>query len=74
MALAGVCLAEYFSWSIFRLTSPNGQVILTNPFVTNPDSPAKVEDFPKVEAAFKTSGMPVTVIKPEFKKVYELTK
>jgi len=27
-----------------------------------------------VAAAFKTSGMPVTVIKPEFKKVYELTK
>ena len=38
---------EYFSWSIFRLTSPNGQVVLTNPFVTNPDSPVKVEDFPR---------------------------
>jgi hypothetical protein len=24
--------------------------------------------------AFKASGLPVTVIKPEFKKVYELTK
>jgi len=41
---------EYFSWSIFRLTSPNGQVVLTNPFVTNPDSPVKIEDFPKVDA------------------------
>ena len=27
-----------------------------------------------VAAAFKASGMPVTVLKPEFKKVYELTK
>jgi hypothetical protein len=40
---------EYFSWSIFRLTSPTGEVILTNPFVTNPDSPVKVADFPKVD-------------------------
>ena len=47
---------EYFSWSIFRLTSPNGQVILTNPFVTNPDSPAKVEDFPKVDVIVVADG------------------
>ncbi len=47
---------EYFSWSIFRLTSPNGQVILTNPFVTNPDSPVKVENFPKVDAIVVADG------------------
>lgn len=47
---------EYFSWSIFRLTSPSGQVILTNPFVTNPDSPVKVEDFPKVDAIVVADG------------------
>jgi L-ascorbate metabolism protein UlaG (beta-lactamase superfamily) len=47
---------EYFSWSIFRLTSPNGQVVLTNPFVTNPDSPVKVEDFPKVDAIVVADG------------------
>ena len=47
---------EYFSWSIFRLTSPNGVVILTNPFVTNPDSPVKVADFPKVDAIVVADG------------------
>lgn len=49
---------EYFSWSIFRLTSPQGQVILTNPFVTNPDSPVKVADFPKVDAILIADGHP----------------
>ncbi len=49
---------EYFSWSIFRLTSPNGEVILTNPFVTNPDSPVKVADFPKVDGIVVADGHP----------------
>src|SRR5437879_11960910 len=35
---------------------PNGQVILTNPFVTNPDSPAKVEAFPKVDVIVVADG------------------
>src|SRR5712692_11342176 len=47
---------EYFSWSIFRLTSPTGAVILTNPFVTNPDSPVKVADFPKVDGIVIADG------------------
>jgi L-ascorbate metabolism protein UlaG (beta-lactamase superfamily) len=47
---------EYFSWSIFRLTSPEGVVVLTNPFVTNPDSPVKVADFPKVDAIVVADG------------------
>jgi L-ascorbate metabolism protein UlaG (beta-lactamase superfamily) len=47
---------EYFSWSIFRLTAPSGEVILTNPFVTNPDSPVKVADFPKVDAIVVADG------------------
>ena len=47
---------EYFSWSIFRLTAPNGTVILTNPFVTNPDSPVKVADFPKVDGIVIADG------------------
>lgn len=40
---------EWFSWSVFRLTSPAGKVILTNPFVTNPDSPIKAADIPKAD-------------------------
>jgi L-ascorbate metabolism protein UlaG (beta-lactamase superfamily) len=47
---------EYFSWSIFRLTAPSGEVILTNPFVTNPDSSVKVADFPKVDAIVVADG------------------
>src|SRR5439155_10251000 len=47
---------EWFSWSIFRLTSPTGKVILINPFVTNPDSPVKVEDFPKVDVILVADG------------------
>jgi L-ascorbate metabolism protein UlaG (beta-lactamase superfamily) len=47
---------EWFSWSIFRLTSPTGKVILTNPFVANPDSPVKVDDFPKVDVILVADG------------------
>ena len=47
---------EYFSWSIFRLTAPSGEVILTNPFVANPDSPVKVPDFPKVDGIVVADG------------------
>ena len=47
---------EWLSWSIFRLTSPNGKVILTNPFVKNPDSPVKVDDFPKVDVILVADG------------------
>ncbi len=47
---------EYFSWSIFRITAPSGEVILTNPFVTNPDSPVKVADFPKVDGIVVADG------------------
>ncbi|MBI1774448.1 MAG: MBL fold metallo-hydrolase [Proteobacteria bacterium] len=47
---------EWFSWSIFRLTSPTGKVVLINPFVTNPDSPVKVDDFPKVDVIVVADG------------------
>ena len=49
---------EWFSWSIFRFTSPTGKVVLTNPYVKNPDSPVKVEDFPKVDAIVVADGHP----------------
>jgi len=49
---------EWFSWSIFRFTSPGGKVIATNPFVTNPDSPVKVPDFPKVDVILVADGHP----------------
>jgi L-ascorbate metabolism protein UlaG (beta-lactamase superfamily) len=47
---------EWLSWSIFRFTSPTGKVVVTNPFVTNPDSPVKVENFPKVDVILVADG------------------
>lgn len=47
---------EWFSWSIFRFTSPGGKVILTNPFVTNLDSPIKVADLSKVDLILVADG------------------
>ncbi|MCZ6472347.1 MAG: MBL fold metallo-hydrolase [SAR324 cluster bacterium] len=47
---------EWFSWSIFRLTSPSGKVFLTNPFVVNPFSPVTVNDFKKVDYILVADG------------------
>ncbi|MGH7362422.1 MAG: MBL fold metallo-hydrolase [Candidatus Methylomirabilales bacterium] len=49
---------EWLSWSIFRLTSPAGKVILTNPFVTNPDSPVKAGDIEKADIILVADGHP----------------
>ena len=55
-AQSGPVKMEWLSWSIFRFTSPTGKVILTNPFVTNPDSPVKVDSFPKVDVILVADG------------------
>ena len=55
-AQTGPVKMEWLSWSIFRFTSPAGKVIVTNPFVTNPDSPVKVADFPKVDVILVADG------------------
>jgi L-ascorbate metabolism protein UlaG (beta-lactamase superfamily) len=55
-AQSGPVKMEWLSWSIFRFTSPGGKVVLTNPFVTNPDSPVKVADFPKVDVILVADG------------------
>jgi L-ascorbate metabolism protein UlaG (beta-lactamase superfamily) len=55
-AQGGPVKMEWLSWSIFRFTSPSGKVIVTNPFVTNPDSPVKVDDFPKVDVILVADG------------------
>ncbi|HEV8309948.1 MAG TPA: MBL fold metallo-hydrolase [Methylomirabilota bacterium] len=47
---------EWLSWSHFRFTSPGGKVILTNPFVTNPDSPIKVADIVKADVILVADG------------------
>ena len=55
-AQGGPVKMEWLSWSIFRFTSPTGKVVLTNPYVTNPDSPVKVADFPKVDVILVADG------------------
>jgi len=55
-AQTGPVKMEWFSWSIFRFTSPTGKVVLTNPFVVNPDSPVKVADFPKADVILVADG------------------
>lgn len=50
---------EWITWSFFRLTSPNGKVILTNPFITgNPDAAAgiKLEEVGKPDLILVTDG------------------
>ncbi|MCZ6861553.1 MAG: MBL fold metallo-hydrolase [Alphaproteobacteria bacterium] len=47
---------EWFSWSIFRLTSTSGKVFLTNPFVVNPFSQVTVDDFKKVDYILVPTG------------------
>jgi len=55
-APSGPVKMEWLSWSIFRFTSPTGKVVLTNPFVMNPDSPVKVDDFAKVDVIVVADG------------------
>jgi L-ascorbate metabolism protein UlaG (beta-lactamase superfamily) len=55
-AQSGAVKMEWLSWSVFRFTSPTGKVIVTNPFVANPDSPVKVADFPKVDVILVADG------------------
>jgi L-ascorbate metabolism protein UlaG (beta-lactamase superfamily) len=57
-AQTGAVKMEWLSWSIFRFTSPTGKVVVTNPFVTNPDSPVRVPDFPKVDVILVADGHP----------------
>ena len=57
-AQSGPVKMEWLSWSIFRFTSPAGKIVVTNPFVTNPDSPVKVPDFPKVDVILVADGHP----------------
>ncbi|HEV8636266.1 MAG TPA: MBL fold metallo-hydrolase [Chloroflexota bacterium] len=47
---------EWFGWSHYRFTSPNGTVVLTNPFTANPDSPIKASDITKADLIFAADG------------------
>jgi L-ascorbate metabolism protein UlaG (beta-lactamase superfamily) len=53
---SGTVSVEWFGWSHYRLTSPNGKVVLTNPFTSNPDSPIKPEDIQKADLIVVADG------------------
>lgn len=47
---------EWLGWSVFRFTSPSGKVVLTNPFLANPDSPARAEDITAADLILVSNG------------------
>ena len=40
---------EWLGWSFFRITTPSGVVILTNPWYENPDNPTSLDDIPEAD-------------------------
>lgn len=57
VAQSGSVKMEWFGWSFFRFTSPNGKVILTNPFITgNPDASVKLDDITQADVIVVADG------------------
>jgi len=55
---AGETKIEWLTWSFFRITTPGGKVILTNPFYNNPDSIIGLEDIPEADIILVPTGHP----------------
>ena len=49
---------EWLTWSFFRITTPGGKVILTNPWYKNPDSKISLDDIPKADIILVPTGHP----------------
>jgi L-ascorbate metabolism protein UlaG (beta-lactamase superfamily) len=47
---------EWLTWSFFRITSPEGKVILTNPWLSNPDSKTTLEQIDKADIILVPTG------------------
>ena len=56
-AEAGVKI-EWLTWSFYRITTPGGKIILTNPWYKNPDSKIKLADIPKADIILVPTGHP----------------
>jgi L-ascorbate metabolism protein UlaG (beta-lactamase superfamily) len=52
----GSVQVEWLGWSHYRITTPNGKVILTNPFTANPDSPVKADEVTKADLIVVADG------------------
>jgi len=49
---------EWLGWSFYRITTPGGVVILTNPWYENPDNPTSLDDIPKADIILVPTGHP----------------
>ena len=49
---------EWLTWSFFRITTPGGKVILTNPWYTNPDSKITLNDISEADIILVPAGHP----------------
>ncbi len=47
---------EWLTWSFFRITSPEGKVILTNPWLSNPDSQTSLEQIGQADIILVPTG------------------
>jgi len=49
---------EWLGWSFYRITTPGGVVILTNPWYENPDSSISLDDIPEADIILVPAGHP----------------
>ena len=49
---------EWLTWSFYRITTPGGKVILTNPWYSNPDSNITLDDIPEADIILVPTGHP----------------
>ena len=49
---------EWLTWSFYRITTPGGKVILTNPWYSNPDSSIGLDDIPEADIILVPAGHP----------------
>ncbi len=47
---------EWLTWSFFRITSPTGKIILTNPWLSNPDSQISLEQIDQADIILVPAG------------------
>ena len=56
--IEGEVKIEWLTWSFYRITTPGGKVILTNPWYTNPDSSIGLDDIPEADIILVPAGHP----------------
>ena len=52
----GKVTIEWLTWSFFRITSPQGKVILTNPWLSNPDSRTSLKQIDRADIILVATG------------------